>query len=529
VTVHNPINCTKSSDAVINQTCQWIYDTFPRKTFMEMNSTVTYTPTLLGQTYYVKSSILADGNGLVWALVIAVPRATIMGKIDAAVSQTTTTINKQAEDTRQDKEYKYMVMYIVLSVSAAALIVLSIVFTIAITSPMITLQDEMAAVACMELEYVDMERPTSGLEEVGSMQVSFLQMVNNLREYRNYMPASILASGGDDEEEETPADDEEKEDTPAKKPGDEDSEPAAKVRKPSHIGTTSKQSSDNASKMAVKKAAVSSMDVKKKRISLMVVNIKGWHAIIDSASPNDAAFLHSTYVHMVLEAVNANKGTADVFLGDRFVASWNTIKNLGTHRSNACHTALKAVKGVKELNDANAAQQLPTLSLSAAVSCGEARCGNMGCDGMKKYTFVGPVAVMVHALERRNKKYGTSILLDGAVEEEAKNVFFVRKVDHVLVPRLQERPFKLFELISTKAVSEDEWMYQLQEGEHGDPYAVFSGAVDLYLKGQFEEAITALDKCTAKDDQFTRFHDLLESVRASNGTAPQLEKLDYVL
>ena len=33
------------------------------------------------------------------------------------------------------------------------------------------------------------------------MQVTFLTMVKNLVEYRNYMPASILAGGGDDEEE----------------------------------------------------------------------------------------------------------------------------------------------------------------------------------------------------------------------------------------------------------------------------------------------------------------------------------------
>ncbi len=53
----------------------------------------------------------------------------------------------------------------------------------------------------MRLEKVDDERPPSKLHEVRSMEASFMKMVENLREFRNFMPQSVLV----DSEDEAPA------------------------------------------------------------------------------------------------------------------------------------------------------------------------------------------------------------------------------------------------------------------------------------------------------------------------------------
>eukprot|EP00665_Eupelagonemidae_sp_cell47_P004013 gene4013-7569_t len=54
----------------------------------------------------------------------------------------------------------------------------------------------------MELDKVDEKRALSRLGEVRHMQKAFVRMVRNMRELRNYMPQSLMASHGADEEEE---------------------------------------------------------------------------------------------------------------------------------------------------------------------------------------------------------------------------------------------------------------------------------------------------------------------------------------
>ena len=257
------------------------------------------------------------------------------------------------------------------------------------------------------------------------------------------------------------------------------------------------------------------MDVKAKKITIFVSNIKRWHSVSAKQGPNESAAIHSQYIKKVLDVVMGPlKGTPDVFLGDRFLATWNTVKPVATHRTNACKAALECIKAVKEILTDNGV----TLEMACALSSGEVRCGNMGCDGMKKFTFIGAAASSVHVLERQTRKYGTAILIDGSVEEEARNNFVVRKVDHVLMTRLQDRPLRLFELVAGKAASDDEWMYQLEAGDSGNPYVSYSSAVDLYFKGSHAEGKATLEKCMVKDALFERLMGLLDAAIASNAT-----------
>ena len=444
-----------------------------------------------------------------------------MGAVDDAVAATHAKIKAEADQTTKDKNQGYMIMYIVLVGCALILIGVSIAFTLAITAPMIVLQEDMASVACMDLEKVDLLRPTSGLEEVGSMQKSFLTMVKNLVEYRNYMPASILGSADDEEEEivEKKVDEgdiKKKKDDASQKSGA--SSQGSKSKASMSKASMSKGGNSHASSMSrllAKKAVAASMDVKAKRITIFVSNIKRWHSVSAKQGPNESASIHSQYIKKVLDVVMGPlKGTPDVFLGDRFRATWHTVKPVATHRTNACNAALQCIKACKEILGDNGA----TLEVAVALSSGEVRCGNMGCDGMKKFTFIGAAASFVHVIERQTRKYGTAILIDGAVEEEARNNFVVRKVDHVLMTRLQDRPLRLFELVAGKAASDDEWMYQLQAGDSGNPYVAYSSAVDLYHKGSHAEGKATLEKCTVKDALFDRLMGLLDAAIASNAT-----------
>jgi len=362
-----------------------------------------------------------------------------------------------------------------------------------------------------EVAYLDdIEKPTK-------IQASFIKIVKSLKEFRNFMPASLTGNVDSNDEEEEAAEEEEvqKKDDGSKASG---GRRASKARGDNSSRASSRASSDQfAATGGARIMAAASMEVKKKRITVMVINIRGFHHQNNKLSLEDSSKAHSQYVKAVLDVVGVNKGTPDVFTGDRFTATWNTSRPNGTHCTNACHAVLQSSAAAKALKE--------PFELSAGVSSSEVRCGNMGCDGMKKYTFIGICASFAPMLERLNKNYGTSFLIDAAVEDQAQNNFLLRKIAHVNVKRLEDkRPMKLFELTGAKAVSEEEWMYQLENGNAKNPYAAYTSAVDLYLAGKSAEALDAVNGMAAKDAACQRLFALLSTTQ--DGTVPTLQDLD---
>eukprot|EP00760_Papus_ankaliazontas_P016507 PhM_4_TR16805/c1_g1_i10/m.52120 len=65
--------------------------------------------------------------------------------------------------------------------------------------------------------------------------------------------------------------------------------------------------------------------VVRKRISVLVINVTGTHKHFEKHEPTASA-KHAAYVKTVMDVVTERLGTPDVFLGDRFLATWNTVK-----------------------------------------------------------------------------------------------------------------------------------------------------------------------------------------------------------
>eukprot|EP00760_Papus_ankaliazontas_P015636 PhM_4_TR16628/c0_g1_i1/m.9136 len=439
-------HCTLSNDSVVVGVCRWALRQPGH--FAGLSPNITYEVMPLNHSdavYFVKTVTIIDA-GLHWNIIAAVPRETVLGDVDATAAQTRATIAAETESVDEDRRHMYVIMYISLSGVVAVLMAASVAFTILLAKPMVTLQYEMAAVAHMDLEAVDMYRTLSRLSEVRSMQSSFLRMCCNLKEYRNYLPVSILAMMRRDADTGSAFDDDEE---------DDDHDNPLSVS-PAMLGSThsSAPSSENSTPKELPKPLGTPTDraiIASKPISVMVVNMCNSHSVqwdsITTGANNVKMF--ESYVHTVLDAVTARHGTPDVFLGDRFLATWNTVKRRATHRTHACHAALETVAQLGTLQ----------INVSVAVASSSAFCGNMGCERMMKYTYIGPCASLVHHLERRNSFYGTTVLVDSAVVEEAECYFVVRKADRVA---WQGEVHTVWELLQTRDDSDDEWMYELQ-------------------------------------------------------------------
>ena len=133
-----------------------------------------------------------DGYGVDWWLVITLDREYMLGDIDRSTLAAQERIRDEVDSVDENLVRSRIILVVTVVVASVLLMLLALMLVIRIVAPLVQLQEEMARVAVMNLSQVDETRAISNIEEVGHMQTSFLQMLRNLKEYRNYMPASVL-------------------------------------------------------------------------------------------------------------------------------------------------------------------------------------------------------------------------------------------------------------------------------------------------------------------------------------------------
>eukprot|EP00760_Papus_ankaliazontas_P013066 PhM_4_TR15639/c0_g2_i2/m.64607 len=576
-----PIFCIDSEDDLVRHTCEWIerrsgaYTSLSNETYVVEFSDVKN----LTDRYFVRSTLLTDSFGLAWSLTVVVPRAGIFSEIDAAVIETDEHIRENHVATQDDVARGYNTMYGILAGLGCILIALAVALPIAFAHPMNVLMREMAAVSFMDFNNVDLTRKHSSITEIRSMQISFLRMCFNLKEYRNYLPPSILAQLMDPESASTGDQEPESED-------DENDQLEASARSMSSSSQSFSEVTPapqpKVSPLATPTATptpATGSEVTRKRISVLVVNMTRCHALFESSDVALASLKHGAFVKIVMDTVTERLGTPDVFIGDRFLATWNTVRRRATHRTSACMAAVDLKERFAKLSRAsfhdlagqmsssgrsynknakslsvstishsssssamtNSAEDVPPVrspqhqllcipsmkfGVTMGVASGSAVCGNMGCEGMKKYTYIGPCAALVHLLERRNRVYDTTqILVDNAVADEVTNHLSLRKIDVVvwrhhsssasksIVVESLDGPLKdgqkdedtvipVWELVGQKRSKsgdgDNEWMYELEQGTNCDPNVTFTAAVDAFFEGNVSKASEELERYYAQ-------------------------------
>eukprot|EP01062_Namystynia_karyoxenos_P046583 TRINITY_DN3496_c0_g5_i1.p1 TRINITY_DN3496_c0_g5~~TRINITY_DN3496_c0_g5_i1.p1 ORF type:complete len:1033 (+),score=358.68 TRINITY_DN3496_c0_g5_i1:96-3101(+) len=417
----------------------------------------------------------------------------------------------KAEIAQTDKEVQdeldsdRLILYIVVAGSAILLMAMSVVAASKIVAPINELREEMAQVATMKLEVVDECKPLSKISEVGNMQVSFIKMVQNLREYRSYMPASVLVDDDDQEEEE-------EEDMNASfgsaSPKDRALSGSGGDRRASaatpHKSSSQRSRSTQASRQsrmqsemqaAAKAKAATGLGVAKKNAAFMTFNICDFSTFAKGAGGEKLLETQSALLGPLLEAVKLSKGIPDAFNADRFYASFNTVKPTPQCRAASARCAQGVLEKMKEV--VGSAGQV-----SFGCAGGEVQCGNMGVDGMKKYCCIGAAASFVHLVERENARLRTELLVDAKVRADVASSMLVRTV--AIIEHKEERK-RVSEVRGLKKMEEDEWMYQLEAAEKADPNRLFNEAMDLYGQGSIKEAIAKLEE----DENRTPQHDIV--------------------
>jgi len=344
-----------------------------------------------------------------------------------------------------------------------------------IVNPVRFLMTDMADVAEMKVQDIDENRPESMWSDIASMEGSFKTMVRNLIAYKAYMPATLFADDDEDGE------------------GDEDIPGAAKR---SEVGSkrssnkTGKTGTAAVTKMVVdKREALSAIGVKKKPISVLILNISDTNEVVLSKASNEFASFIGGYLGAALQAIQGCRGVPDGFSGDHVYASFNAVTNCVTHRQQLCRASFTAkTKGEEALRAEGA-----TGTIRAGGASGSAHIGTLGSDKMKKFSIIGNLYVMANCLQRMSKQYSAPVCVNVGCYQESKDQYLFKALGVIASSKLAERNynerFLIFQCLKGKDSESEEWMYQMEAGQKGDPYAQFNIAVMAAARGANKEEV----------------------------------------
>ena len=144
--------------------------------------------------HYVAIARMDKMPGIDWWLVTTIDEYSVGGQTSIELLQESERAKKSMQDISDDIDTQKVITFCVVCFIAITLIVLAVVLSHAIMKPIKAIQNSMGKVAQLDLDDLDSGDKPSIFYEAKQMQVSFVKMVENLLEYRAFVPQSLLTN-----------------------------------------------------------------------------------------------------------------------------------------------------------------------------------------------------------------------------------------------------------------------------------------------------------------------------------------------
>ncbi|WP_424975955.1 CHASE2 domain-containing protein [Dinoroseobacter sp. S124A] len=175
-----------------------------------------------------------------------------------------------------------------------------------------------------------------------------------------------------------------------------------------------------------------------RELTLLFTDVRGFTAISEGykEDPEGLTTLMNQLLTTQSEAILAERGTIDKFMGDAVMAFWNAPLDHADHAQAACRAALKMRDGIAALNARRAAGPgTPPAPLNVGVGINTGLCvvGNMGSDTRFDYTALGDPVNLASRLEGQSKIYGVGIVIGAETARAVEGAFATLEIDLIRV------------------------------------------------------------------------------------------------
>jgi adenylate cyclase len=156
-------------------------------------------------------------------------------------------------------------------------------------------------------------------------------------------------------------------------------------------------------------------------VTVLFADIRGFTAMAESMAPRDVVNILNKYFQLMADAIFANGGTLDKFMGDCVMAVFGAPGRQADHASRALWTALEIRRLINEENTRRLAWgRFSPVTIGIGIDSGEAVVGNIGARDRMDYTAIGDcvnTAARLQALAPGGEIYVTRGVFDRAGHE----------------------------------------------------------------------------------------------------------------
>lgn len=184
----------------------------------------------------------------------------------------------------------------------------------------------------------------------------------------------------------------------------------------------------------------------KRALTVLFSDIRGFSTFSEGLTPEVLVQLLNEYFNAMTQAVVADDGAVDKYIGDAIMALYGAPLPQPDHAYRACHTALRMLDALQVLQPRWQERGLPVIQIGIGINSGAMVVGNVGSDLRFAYTAMGDEVNLGSRLEGVNKEYGTHVIISEATWEHVKDRLAARELDVIRV-KGKAHPTRIFEVL----------------------------------------------------------------------------------
>ena len=167
----------------------------------------------------------------------------------------------------------------------------------------------------------------------------------------------------------------------------------------------------------------------RQEVTVLFADLRGFTGFCEARDPEHLIDILNRYLAVAVEAILAEQGTLDKFMGDAVMALFNAPLAQPDHALRAARAALAMQQAIADFNAAIEDEQ--ALSFGIGLHLGAAVVGNIGTAQQMNYTAIGDTVNLAKRLQE-NAKAG-QILLSDAVYQALESQFEVECLGDISV------------------------------------------------------------------------------------------------
>ena len=222
-------------------------------------------------------------------------------------------------------------------------------------------------------------------------------------------------------------------------------------------------------------------------------DLQGFTGFAERMTPGAVVKLLNEYFGMMAEAIRAQHGIIDKYIGDSVMAFWGPpFSSESEHAALACYAALEQQARVVRFQAmlpelTGLRKDVPTIRARMGLATGEVTVGSIGSEDARSYTVVGDTANLASRLEGANKAYGSTIMITEETRRLAGDAVEVRELDLVRVMGKTEA-VRVYELLARKGEL---------SAVATELKAQFEASLAHYRAQRWDEAHAGFERCGA--------------------------------